>query len=65
MARALQAQGAMTATGTHRVKVSDLVIAAAATEVGVTVLHYDVDFERIASATGQPTEWAVRRGSIG
>jgi hypothetical protein len=40
-------------------------VIAAAAEVAVTVLHYDVDFERIASATGHPTEWAVRRGSIG
>ncbi|MBK5266390.1 MAG: hypothetical protein JJE47_03065 [Acidimicrobiia bacterium] len=64
MARALQAQGAMAASGKHRVKISDLVIAAAAAEVGVIVLHYDVDFERIASTTGQATEWAVQRDSI-
>jgi hypothetical protein len=29
-----------------------------------SVLHYDADFELIASITGQPTDWVVPRGSI-
>jgi predicted nucleic acid-binding protein len=44
-------------------KVPDLLIAAAAEGAGLTVLHYDADFDRIARITGQPTEWIVPRGS--
>jgi len=45
-------------------KVPDLLIAAAAELAGLTVVHYDHDFELIASVTGQPHEWVVPRGSI-
>jgi hypothetical protein len=41
-----------------------LLIAAAAEEMGLIVLHYDADFDRISRVTGQPTEWIVPRGSI-
>lgn len=30
----------------------------------MTVLHYDGDFDMIASLTGQPTEWVVPPGSV-
>lgn len=63
-ARAIEVQGLMAAAGTHRVKINDLLIAASAEVSGVTVLHYDADFDRIAQATGQPTEWIADRGSI-
>jgi hypothetical protein len=50
----------------HRsVKHPDLLVAAAAEHVGVPVLHYDADFDRIAAVTGQPTRWLAPRGSIG
>ena len=42
----------------------DLVIAAQAELAGLTVLHYDADFDLIASVTGQPTLWISRPGSI-
>lgn len=42
----------------------DLVIAATAELNGATVLHYDVDYDRIAAVTGQPTEWVVPKGSV-
>ena len=45
-------------------KVPDLLIAAAAEERGLIVVHYDADFEMISSVTGQPVEWVVARGSI-
>lgn len=45
-------------------KIPDLLIAAAAEEMGLIVLHYDADFDRISRVTGQPTEWIVPRGSI-
>ncbi len=31
---------------------------------GLTVLHYDADYDRIAQLTGQSTQWIVPRGSI-
>jgi predicted nucleic acid-binding protein len=42
----------------------DLVIAAAAEAAALTVLHYDDDYDRIASVTGQPTEWVAPAGSL-
>lgn len=50
--------------GLHRtVKLGDLVIAAAAEHAGLVVLHYDLDFERIAGITDQPMEWVVPAGT--
>lgn len=63
-ARALQSQGLMTDSGTHRVKIADLMIAAAAEAAEIAVLHYDADFDRIGEVTDQPTEWIAERGSI-
>lgn len=49
----------------HRqVKIPDLLIAAVAARVGVTLVHYDLDYDVIASVTGQPTRWAAPRGSL-
>jgi predicted nucleic acid-binding protein len=45
-------------------KVPDLLVAAAAEARGLTVLHYDADFDRIATATGQPCQWVVPAGSV-
>lgn len=48
----------------HRqVKIADLLIAAVAARNGLTIVHYDSDFEIIASVTGQATRWAVPRGT--
>lgn len=48
----------------HRsVKIPDLIIAAVAEHHGLTVLHYDHDFDRIADVTGQPMEWVVPPGA--
>lgn len=62
--RAVEVQGLLAQTGRHRIPIPDLVIAAAAEANGLTVLHYDADFEHVASVTGQPMEWVVPRGSI-
>ena len=63
--RAIEIQGLLADKGQHRAaSIPDLVIAAAAENTGLTVLHYDADFELIASVTGQPTEWVVPRGSV-
>ena len=48
----------------HRsVPLPDLLIAACAELAGLTVLHYDADFDRIAGVTGQPVQWVVPQGS--
>jgi hypothetical protein len=65
MERALQVAGVMAEAGLHRgAKPVDLVIAAAAEAAGLAVLHYDHDYDRIASVTGQPTEWVAPAGSL-
>ena len=63
--RALDVQGTLWATGRMRsVPLPDLLIAAVAERNRVTVLHYDADYDTIASITGQPTQWVVERGSV-
>jgi len=63
--RALQVAGLMAAAGLHRgAKPVDLVIAAAAEAAGLSLLHYDDDYDRIAKVTRQPTEWVARAGTL-
>lgn len=62
--RALAVQGLLARRGQHRLPIPDLLIAAAAERVGLSVLHYDADFDRIAAVTGQPHEWIVPKGSL-
>jgi predicted nucleic acid-binding protein len=62
--RAIAVQGELAKTGRHRVPIPDLLIAASGEASGLTVLHYDGDFDLIASVTGQPVEWVVPRGSV-
>ena len=63
--RAIEVQGLLADQGQHRAaNIPDLVVAAAAERAGLAVLHYDADFDLIASVTGQPVEWVVPRGSI-
>lgn len=48
-------QEQLTAKGEHRsAGPVDLLVAAAAEEAGLTLLHHDRDFETIARTTGQP-----------
>ncbi|MBX7432568.1 PIN domain nuclease [Mycobacterium sp. Y57] len=62
--RAWEVQGELTGAGLHRsVKVPDLIIAAVAEHHGVSVLHYDHDFDRISAITDQAVEWVVPAGS--
>ena len=44
------------------VGIPDLLVAAVAELHRVTVLHYDADFQHVASITGQPVDWVVPRG---
>ena len=61
--RARQVQRMLAAKHQRGRKLPDLLIAAAAEANGLTVLHYDADFDRIAAVTGQPCEWVVPSGS--
>lgn len=62
--RALQVQRLLARRSQRGRKIPDLLIAAAGEEHGLTVLHYDADFDIIATATEQPTQWVVRTGTI-
>jgi hypothetical protein len=46
------------------VKHADVLIAAAAERAGLTLAHYDSDYDVIASITRQPTRWVAERGSL-
>lgn len=63
--RAAEVMEMLAARGLHRAaNVNDLLIAAVAERAGLTVLHYDQDFDYIGSATGQAMEWIVPKGSL-
>ena len=62
--RARQTQRLLAGRGLRGRPILDLLIAAAAESEDLTVLHYDSDFDLIASVTGQRSEWIVPRGSI-
>ena len=63
--RALETQAALAARSRHRALslVDALVVAAVAEARGLTVLHYDAEFELVAEVTGQPHHWVVPRGT--
>jgi predicted nucleic acid-binding protein len=63
--RARGVQLAMAANGDHRrCPPPDLLIAATAEHANVPLVHYDRDYERIASVTGQPHAWFVPDGTL-
>jgi predicted nucleic acid-binding protein len=62
--RARQVQRVLASQGKRGRKIPDLLIAAAAEELKLIVLHYDADFDHIAHATGQRSEWIVPAGSV-
>jgi predicted nucleic acid-binding protein len=61
--RALQVQRLLAQRSQRGRKIPDLLIAAAGEEHGLTVLHYDSDFDLISSVTGQPCQWVVASGT--
>lgn len=62
--RALEVQAELARRSAHRgAALPDLLIAATAERHSVTVLHYDHEYDLIASITGQPTRWVVPRGT--
>lgn len=62
--RAISVQAELARTGRHQAPISDLVIAAVAEAAGLTLLHYDRDYDLIAEVTSQPAEWVVERGLV-
>ncbi len=62
--RARQVQRLLAARHQRGRKVPDLLVAAAAEARGLTVVHYDTDFDQIAAVTGQSCEWVVPAGSV-
>jgi predicted nucleic acid-binding protein len=63
--RASAVQAELAAVSQHRgVPLPDLLIAACAEHHGLTVLHYDADYDRIAEITRQPVRWVVPPGSV-
>ena len=61
--QAIETMAKMAETGQHRVPLPDVMIAATALVHGATILHYDRDFEQIATTTGQAQEWILPRGT--
>ncbi|HVA25346.1 MAG TPA: PIN domain-containing protein [Chloroflexota bacterium] len=64
VSRAKMVQRLLAERGLKGGKVPDLIIASAAELAGLTLLHYDRDFELIASVTGQPHAWIVPPGTV-
>ncbi len=62
--RARQVQRMLAASSQRGRKIPDLLVAAAAEQAGYSVLHYDADFDLIASATGQTCQWVVPPGTV-
>lgn len=62
--RGLQVQRLLAAQSRRGRKLPDLLVAAAAEELGLTVVHYDADFDLIADVTGQRCEWIVPAGCV-
>jgi hypothetical protein len=64
-ARAIDVQSQLVKRSQHRAcGTADLLIAACAELHEATVLHYDRDFELIASITGQSAKWVVPPWSV-
>lgn len=63
--RATDVMESLSRRGMHRaVGLPDLLIAALAERSGLTVLHYDADYDVVAGVTGQAMQWVVPRGSV-
>lgn len=63
--RAIDVMAELWSSGRPRsVPLPDLLIAATAERHQVSVLHYDADFDVIASITAQPVDWVVAAGTV-
>ncbi len=57
---AIAAMRQLAERGRHRVKLSDLLVAAAAQEAAIGVLHCDADFDLLATVLSFESRWLVR-----
>jgi predicted nucleic acid-binding protein len=55
---------AATGPGQHRVPLADALIAAAAQDAGVGVLHYDHHYDRLAKVLSFESRWAAPPGTL-
>lgn len=62
--RAKQVQRHLASKSQRGRKIPDLLIAAAAEDKSLSVLHYDQDFDMISKITGQPCQWVVPPGTV-
>ena len=62
--RSLQVQRLLASRSQRGRKIPDLLVAAAAEALNLTVLHYDADFDLIGAVTEQRCQWVVAAGSI-
>jgi predicted nucleic acid-binding protein len=63
--QARRTQLALAANGDHRrVPPADLLLAGAAEEAGVALVHYDRDYERIAEASALHHQWLAPDGTL-
>jgi predicted nucleic acid-binding protein len=60
---ALDTQGELADRGQHRTSIVDVIVATTAAAHGLTVLHYDRDFERLAEVTGAEQQWIIKAGT--
>lgn len=63
---AMEAQGELAEIGHHRIAPADLVIAACAHTAGMGVLHYDGDYDLLATRTtlAFESEWLASPGAL-
>lgn len=62
--RALEVHRRLAETGPghqRSVRLVDLIVAAVAERHGYAIVHFDADYDRIATITGQPARWAAPR----
>jgi predicted nucleic acid-binding protein len=64
ISRARSVQRLLAERGLQGRKISDLLVAAAAEQRGLTLLHYDSDVDVIAHVTAQQSQWVTPLGSI-
>lgn len=63
--QALEVQRELASQGQLRsASMVDLLLSVVAANEGLTILHYDRDFDTIAAITGQQTEWVVSAGTV-
>lgn len=61
---AIRELAALGAAGTHRVRIADALIAAAAADRGLGVLHYDHHFDRLSGVLDFVSEWVAPPGTV-